>query len=162
MIMPLPNGFDDTVGVSLHGENLLLRSDDQGKFRYGCCAYVTDTRSGQTLPVISCRAWFHAPLPAPSGCHPIWAEIGIGLVEAVLRLNSSRFDLNGAVTAARSWVAHRQPQMPSHNGSAVLTSRDEHVLCGVLPGGPPTTAAIPSIKLVIPKVRNSSLLRLAA
>ena len=159
----LPSGLGTTGPLLLCGENILLPSAGDARMRYGCCAYVVADGGRKALPVIGCRAWFQAPLPAKPHTHPVWSDLGGGLMEAVLRISEAAFDLSGAVTAARSWMSRRHADVASFQGSAVLTGREAHVLCAALPEGRPTQGAVTTVaQLATFPVRSEMGLLMAA
>ena len=161
--LALPAGLASNGPVLLCGENILLPSAGHPRFRYGCCAYVVAEGGRKALPVIGCRAWFQAPLPAKPHTHPVWTDLGGGLMEAVLRLSEAAFDLHGAVAAARSWMNRRHADVATFQGCAVLTGRDAHVLCAALPEGRPTQGALATVaQLGTFPVRSETGLRMAA
>jgi len=139
--LALTAAFGGDTSLLLGGENILLLAAGQPRHRYGCCAYVVSADGRKALPVIGCRAWFQAPLPAQAHTHPVWDDLSAGLVEAVSRLGDAMFDLNGAIVAARSWLSRRHSEVSSHTGSALLMSRDSHVLCAAAPTSPPPQVA---------------------
>ena len=139
--LALPAALGHGGAFLLAGENILLPAAGQPRQRYACCAYVVSTDGRKALPVIGCRAWFHAPLPAQPHTHPVWDDLGGGLVEAANRLGDAMFDLNGAIVAARSWMSRRHDESAARAGSALLLGHGTHVHCAALTMTPPPPAA---------------------
>ena len=145
-----PIHLGDETPTLLGGENILLPAAGEPRHRYACCAYLVSADGRKAVPVIGCRAWFHAPLPAHGPTHPVWEDLGGGLVEAARRLEDASFDLNGAVVAARSWLTCRHGEVSARAGSALLVGPDSHVLCAAAPAGPPPQAAKASTVAIKP------------
>lgn len=137
-----PLAFTRSSSMLVCGENILLPAAGEPRHRYACCAYLVSADGEKAVPVVACRPWFHAPLPAPAHSHPVWEDLGGGLLEAARRLDSASFDLNGAVAAARSWLACRHGEVSSRAGSVMLRGQDSQVLCAAAPAGPPPQAAM--------------------
>jgi len=132
-----PAAFGGDASLLIGGENILLPAAGHPRPRYACCACVVSADGRKALPVVGCRAWFHAPLPGHAPTHPVWEDLGGGLLEATRRLDDAVFDLNGAVAAARSWVANRHTEVSARAGSALLVGGGSHVLCAAAPAAPP-------------------------
>ena len=152
--LTMPAAFGGDTSLLLGGENILLPAAGQPRHRYGCCAYVVTADGRKALPVIGCRAWFQAPLPAQPHTHPVWDDLSAGLAEAVSRLGDAMFDLNGAIVAARSWLSRRHSEVSARTGSALLMSRDQHVLCAAAPSSPP-----PHVANACPLIIEPSMIR---
>lgn len=136
-----PGAFIDDTSMLLCGENLLLPTAGEPRLRYACCAYLVSADGARALPVVGCRPWFHAPLPAETPMHPVWEDLGGGLQEAARCLETASFDLNGAVAAARSWLACRHGEVAARAGSVLLMGNNAPVFCAATPAGPPPQAA---------------------
>jgi len=132
-----PAAFGSDASLLVGGENVLLPAAGHPRNRYACCAYVVSADARKALPVVGCRAWFHAPLPAHAPTHPVWEDLGGGLLEAARRLDETAFDLEGAIVATRSWLAFRHGEVSDRAGSALLVGPGSHVLCAAAPAGPP-------------------------
>ena len=134
----------------LLGENILLPPRTPGGGgRYGCCVYLATRCGSRALPVIGCREWSRPPLPAAHDDHPMWADLRIGLEEAAQCLDTARFDLNGAVVAARAWLKSLQPAIMARQGSAILMGGGQPVFFPGKPKDtPPTLAALAPEPLV--------------
>lgn len=136
-----PGAFIGDISMLLCGENLLLPTAGEPRHRYACCAYLVSADGARAVPVLGCRPWFHAPLPAETAMHPVWEDLGGGLLEAARCLDTATFDLNGAVAAARSWLAYRHGEVASRAGSVLLMGHNTPVFCAATPAGPPPQAA---------------------
>lgn len=148
-----PATLIDSTSFVLAGENILLSGAAHPRLRYGCCAYIISQDGRRALPVIGCRAWLQAPLPAQPHTHPVWADLSGGLAEAASRIGDAMFDLNGAIVAARSWMSRRHQEFTMREGSALLLAHNTHVLCAAVPTTPPPPTAAST-------VMGASLMRL--
>ena len=141
--------------IWLLGENLLLPANGEPRSLYTACVYVVSHYGRRALPVISCRAWSHAPLAAGNDGHVVWQELAGGIVEAAHRVTGATMEIQGAITAARGWMRrHADTTVPvAHQGSAVLLGQHEHVLCAAAPDRmPPVSASTPQIASILPFV----------
>lgn len=135
------------------GENVLLPVTVHPRFRYACSAYLVSQDGRKALPVVCCRGWFHAPLPAQAHSHPVWADLRGGIAAAAERLADSPFSLEGAVSLARSWMRNLPAARYERTGSEVLLSKDSSLYCGEQTSPPPADAMRSSPAMIRPTSR---------
>ncbi len=88
-----PEGIAPEASFTIFGENLLPGAAENGRPRYGCCAYLVTDCGRKAVPVIGCCGWSRAPLPSKPYARRVWNDLAAGLEEAVARLATTPFTL---------------------------------------------------------------------